>query len=70
MVCPKCGPVAAVMSEECIDVNFYGDEDVAVTCKGTCLWCKRRYQWTEIYKYSRTENVIEIGTASQEEEED
>lgn len=70
MVCPKCGPVAAVMTERCTDVDFYGDEDVAVTYKGTCLWCKRRYQWTEIYQYNHTENIIDIGMGPQEEEED
>ena len=69
MVCPKCGRGAAVMSDECIDVEEYDDDNIAVTCEGTCLWCKRKYQWTEIYQYSRTENITEIGTASQEEEE-
>lgn len=70
MVCPKCGPVAAVMSERCIDVDFYDDENIAVTYKGTCLWCKHRYQWMEIYRYTRTENIIDIGMAPQEEEEE
>ena len=69
MVCPKCGPGAAVMSDECIDVEEYDDDNIAVTYEGTCLWCKRKYQWTEIYKYSCIKNIIEIGTAPQEEEE-
>lgn len=70
MVCPKCGPGAAVMTERCIDVDYDDDDNVTATYKGTCLWCKHRYQWTEIYRYSHTENIIDIGMGPQEEEED
>ena len=57
MKCPNCGETVAF--EDVIDTeydhNYYYD-----FCYGTCPKCNKIWKWTEVFVYTRDEDIQEM----------
>lgn len=55
--CPKCGEL--IMTDECIDTYGINDNEIAHFCVGECPKCGTHYEWEEIYRFNRIDNLCE-----------
>ena len=57
MKCPNCG--THVYAVDTLDIEWQGDSYYDVV-EGCCRTCGKVWQWEEVYKYERDQNIHEI----------
>lgn len=59
MRCPKCG---GTIEFDYLCGKFSQDNEYINCCRGHCVNCETDYQWKEVYKFMRQEDLTEVSS--------